>query len=480
MSVGDTSRIKYGYLEVTIVDYKDTNCYMDIYDAEVDIVEAGSSFELTGKAYASYTTGNTSNYLDDMRLGVLLPTGITLSEENIYLYDKNDNKVNMEKLSVVNYSQGKDMWIIDVDPTFYAGYYSEDINDINKTGSSISTGNGIYFKLRFDTDSNMVNTNLDTEEMFYFTTKNLKACEWVNNYHKEDPLDLNENGDVTDYIIKADDAILISIVADAEAVNIEESISNTGNGGVEGKTAVIETKDDIVTYSIKAYNVKSGTLKLFNHYIAIPKRDSVKDTYLVKENENGLENFDFELKDEVRFEGTAVFEALYTVEKNLDFQGMYNLEKEKWLTKSNLLSNYTWADVTGIKIRTKSDWSISGDFNSTMHIDMKINSDYVNVEKNNWNNWASRTRYQFSYSSGIVGGYSNVEGCAARISDKIEEDIKDGAKRYKDEIEALDETPRTDDEMSDKLKKYQLLIIISLVGMVCIKNTIMCAIKNND
>jgi hypothetical protein len=317
----------------------------------------------------------------------------------------------------------------------------------------------------------MTSANINTDEMFYFTAKELQAYIWAYNYYKEDPWDLNENGDTTDYLLKSSDSILISVVTDALSINVEDYISITGKGSVSDKVAYIDKKNDMVTYTTKVNNLKAGTLKLYDQYISIPKRNSIKDKYLIQDA--GAEGFDLELASAIRFEGTDIFEAFYSVEPCMDFIGLKDLDTSKWYREADLLATYTWADVTAVKISLKNNRYVYSDFNTNINLDMMINKNDVAILEGQMNKWASRVNYVFAYGSNNVGGYVNTLGCKAQVTEGLEDDIKDAGRLLKDIINAekFDDTPKTGDMIADDIRKWIIcLIILSLaIIKVCVQ-----------
>lgn len=466
-SIGNPSINTFNaYLYVNLVDYRNTHGYIDIDESDVDIVQAGNSFDMSGKAYATYSTGTTSNLLNDVRIGILLPEGISIQEENIRLTNYDGEKVELASLTKQAYTNGRNMWIIKVDPEYYIGYYKEDTDRTSGFLDSIDNSSTIKFNITFTTSSSMTNANLNSDEMFYFTAKDLQAYRWAYNYYKEDPWDLNENGDTTDYLMKSSDEVKMSIVTDALVINVEDNISMEGEGKVTSRVGLIEKIEDVVTYSIKVNNLKSGTLRLYDHYIAIPKKNSVKDSYLVKES--GTVGFDMILTKGVEFQGSDIFEAFYTVEEGLGFVDIKDLDSSKWYSSSKLLEQYTWSDITGIKVRLKNNRYVYTDFDTTIKIDMKVKSDDLEIVENCMNKWSSRVNYIFAYSSGKVGGYISTAGCGAQTTKSLVENITDSGRLAEDDTlgDPLDDTPNTYDEKWDYLYRWKLLLIMSSIVSV--------------
>jgi hypothetical protein len=242
----------------------------------------------------------------------------------------------------------------------------------------------------------------------------------------------------------------------------------SGEGEISDNIAMIKDKNDVVTYSVKVNNIESGTLSKYEQYIAIPKKNSIKDDDLIEDS--GVDGFDFTLAKQVYFTGTDIFNVYYTVEQGLNYTQMRGLSSSKWYTYAQLVESYRLDDVTGIKVLLKN--TVYNDFDTTINVDMKPSARNNEIKPGEINTWKSIGNYVFKYSNGKVAGYICTNGCKAQTAVSVEEKPTDSAR-------LLDDTPSTGDTLTSEIYKWILLAVMSLLSIMLMKYSNIINKKHN-
>ncbi|MBE5935919.1 MAG: hypothetical protein E7262_09045 [Lachnospiraceae bacterium] len=442
---------------------------------KTNLVMTGTSFDVSGYVELFDNQNQTAQQTKDMIFAVAIPKGITIKKEGLKM--SLDDGTIVDVKSVTSRSVGEDLylWTIKLDPSIYIGYFKDDL-EVSKSQLNfdpITNGDKIRFNITMDVSNSIGDTNLHTKDMFYFTSLNGEFDGILNYYSDSDPWDINENGDTDEMHIKARAGYdqLISIIDDGMAVGVNDSITSD-KGNVTDNGVSIKSSKDNITYSVRVRNLKRGVLQKHEQYIAIPKKNSVIDGYLI--NESDKPAFDFKLVDRVTFSGNDIFEAYYTVEEGLDFIGLRDLDKSKWYTSNDLLKTYSYADVTGVKIVLKNNQAVSVDFDVSIAVKMQATSEKNEINKDDFNSWKSRCYYTYEYSEGKVGGYINTAGCQATIEYEVDEDVEDAGRKEDDSIagtnmDEYDETPATKDILNSSLRKWLCLLFTSFALIVVIR-----------
>ena len=465
VSTGDTTKADLNSkLTLTASDKKNIETRMEVDTLENDLILTGTSFNITGNASMYDLMNGTTQKTKDMKLAIVLPKDLVIDENNILLKLEDGRRVNINKIETKINGNNK-IWIIEMDQSVYIGYAKDDYYTYYKDTDfqPISTGDKVCFDIMIDVPDGTQDMNLNTKDMFFFATQ---KGEFDGNmvYGAKDTWDLNENGKTTDYISCTSeyDNQLISIIDDGMVISATDSVSLYGSGSASNATVSISDKKDIVEYSIDVKNLKQGSLKGYEQYIAIPKKTSLIDGYLIKENEG--KSFDFSLESDVILSGDDIFDIYYTTQIGKSFRELYDLPDSDWILYSKYRDTYEYGDVTAIKIALKKNTSVDRDFNVKITVRMNTDDNTSVINAGDYNSWASRGYFAYDYSKGKVAGFSKTNGCMATCSVPIDESIQDKARKESDIVEGYDDTPATGDALIEKLKLWIMILCISMIA----------------
>ncbi len=377
-------------------------------NAPTEGFRAGDIIKVSGDASGYRYPYGTTNKINDINIGVLLPEGIMLEKDSIKLSTAS-REVEVEDLYIKGNKNGNNFWVIEVQSDVYVGYFDEYLKRMKE-------GSGIKFEIDLITDVAMPSTNLYTHEMFCFAGKGYENWSYGPEESTDDVWDINEDGDYESGFAAIPDwkTELISIMGNSLMISAQDSVSIEGQGSVTGNRGVLKATDDKLVYSINVKRLELGTVTDYIQYIPIPKQNSVRDAFLVQGSKD--EAFDFRLHSSVTFTGDDIFEALYAVDQELSFYDMKKLDDSKWYTIDEIKSSYSVSDVTAIKVVLKNGVQVSEDFNTTIHVKMVSTNKDNNTEKGEVNVWKSRAYYSINHNTGKVAGYQGTRGCEAEIA----------------------------------------------------------------
>ena len=444
---------------IRYVDYKEVSLVPEVTWLENDTLEAGKSIEIEGCIWSYPDYGNMVS-INELYLGVVLPNGVSIDEEYMEFEIGGEvnagKKVNVKSVNVrTNTETGMSMWIIELDPEVYIGYYNERLELIDD--------GWIDFYMPLKADSDVKNINMYTHEMFFASSKcGYNAAPGYNTIWN-DEWDLNQDnvgkGD-TDGIGCIDEKYtqLISVMGSYLALSVNDSISLKGAGRVNKNKAMLKDEGDVVTYNVELSSVEKGTLSDYVHYVAIPRNDTPRDSFLLQGNTEN--SFDMNLVEAVSC--SNIFNVLYTVEKGASFNDLKDLKSTYWYREAKLLESYSFEDVTAIKIVLKDTVQVEKGAKFNAQIKLKADGAKNSIKIGDINEWKSRAYYEFTYSGGKVGGYFGTPGCGVESGIEV---VMDGPQKKDDNVEKYDDTPATYDEKWYRLRMYIVCNLISMLGI---------------
>jgi len=430
-------------------------------------INAGDIVNLTGKFTVNgYPYGNNFR-ANDVRLALILDKNVTFSKEDIVLSSK-IGSVQVEELTMQETPDGKNLWIIDVDDEFSMGFLNESLK-------AMPDGDYIEFNIPLITDAGMSYTVLEMKTVLLGTGIGQTHTGGSNGI--ADTFDLNMNGATNDIIcyVGPSDTTTCTIWENKKRIMVTDTVYRTDSDEGDGKNVSLTSDSRNVKYSLKIEERNNDVqTKSFEYYVAIPKKNSVRDNYLITGSED--EGFDMKMIEEPVISGDDYFELYYSTEENLDFNTAKSMSAGKWYTKEELLQDNEWQDVTMIKVVKVDDENIMGAFQTTVDVIMRTDSSDYDIVTDQKNKWKSRGYYKILDGDSTLGGYCGTSGVLtiATFDQPVgDEDVADLYNRQGDDmayydltVSEIDDTPDTGDNSNLNMWIMLLIGTCALLGIM--------------
>lgn len=373
---------------------------------------AGENCIIAGRITSSSYPYGTGGWLTGIRLGLLLPQGVTINSDSISIKTYKNVPISDIEFTSREVENGKILWLIKLPEDFYIGYAKEDM-------TALANGDYISFSMQLNTSYTMNTTTVFARDTLFAAGYNqINAAGGAWNWASAvDTYDLNENGSKTDRIagVNSTNNPSCQIISQNALLDVTDSIAVTSNNetGSEGSEVDLNTKDDIVTYNLKINSASGGQVQEFAYYIPIPKQDTVIDRFLI--DKGGEEDgFEFALIGNATTVGKDLFTIGYSFEKNLTYSTAQNVTT--WYTKEDIEADSTlkWEDVTMIKLISKTSVIENGDY-ATVSLKMKYNGQFFGEEAGMTNIWHSGGYYIHINGNRETAGNYATQGCTAII-----------------------------------------------------------------
>jgi len=349
---------------------------------------AGEDCVISGKIVSSEYPYGSCGWLRHIRLGVLLPGGITIVPGSITAATSTNKTISGITITSKEVGDGKVLWTLAFPDDAYIGYAKENL-------SALAMGNSIQFSMQLNTSAKMNATTLFGREMLFATgvEQENKAGGGWNWASTIDTYDLNENGKTTDKIggVNSTNNPSCQIISENATLDVTNKLSVTSGGTTtESTSEVISSADDIINYNLELDSKSGGTTTNFSYYIPIPKNTSTVDNFIISQKQ-----FDLKLIEAVSFTGGDLFNIQYSFNKNLTYNTAKN--EETWYTSEQIENDSTlnYEDVTMIKLTTKNDYLKNGD-KSILNFKLKYAGSDFNAEAGMVNIWASAGQYVYT------------------------------------------------------------------------------------
>ncbi|MBE5935685.1 MAG: hypothetical protein E7262_07830 [Lachnospiraceae bacterium] len=403
---------------------------------------AGCDIQLEGSFFVNAYPYGTSQRIEILRIGLLLPDGMSLNKDDVILTLKNGNSVKVKSVTSKAAKSGHKYWIVESDK-IAIGYCSERLGEI-------ASGARVDFKIKMATATNMQMTTLST-----FNILSCSGYQVINDSfgnwgwtRQVDTYDLNGNGRTNDHIAKINIQNDSQCVIDTGKADIElkSSLEISGNGSGGGTGVKIKSASNVVTYSLelksKADNFDTG----LKYYIPIPKRTSVLDTKMVTGQAGKL--FDLTLTGSASEVGSNLKSIEYATKTGLTYTSANSLSENDWYTKAEMSSRgISYGDVTMIRVVVK-DGALKKGMTSTLNINLQTKATDLTTIRSYKNIWMCSGYFSFQKEGLNIGGWlsSNevsvtVDSAPVSIDPSApgvdEDDVKESLV-YENDIEVLD------------------------------------------
>lgn len=272
--------VKTSNQNVAISGAVDSLAVKDENNKTFSTIEAGHSINISGNLNTNATSYNGATYKNPEAY-LILPKGLVLNSEKTYftMVDSNNNKTildfdvteidNMDNLNSRKY-------LINIHNNKILGYYNEDLKN-----------NGyINFNFNIEIKRSTKSQIINVKDMLFFADK------YLNFGGYKDDLDVNNNGDVKENIVKNSGSI-IKIISNSFWLDVDNEIVTSGGDSNKYKLSLTD-KDKGLTYNLIIDNINEGFVDIgdLEYYIPIPKKNLVY-------NENvkpSQEDFNFEME----------------------------------------------------------------------------------------------------------------------------------------------------------------------------------------
>lgn len=107
--------------------------------------EAGDPVTISGTVFVTCYPYTSNNCLNDIRLGLVLPAGVTVNKASIIARYGNNGTLAVKEVAYKEIDSGKNFWIVEFEQGQKIGYYNEQL-------STIDNGSTLKFSLQLDTD----------------------------------------------------------------------------------------------------------------------------------------------------------------------------------------------------------------------------------------------------------------------------------------------------------------------------------------
>ena len=362
---------------------------------------AGESCVVSGRISSSDYPYGYVGWLKNMRLGVLLPTGVSINDQAVSAKTSGGIVASEIGITSKTVSDGKVLWTLSFPEDLYIGYAKENL-------SALANGSYLEFSMQLNTSTTMNATTIFGREMLYATgvgQANAASGGW-NWASTVDTYDLNENGSVTDKIggVDSKNNPSCQIVSQTAMLDVNDSITVSSNGTTtESNEGTIYSNQDTMTYNLDINSESGGRVTEFSYYVPIPKTTSKVDNFLIHKKQ-----FDSSLTEAVGVTGEDLFTIKYAFDKNITYNTAQNFNT--WYSSEEIENSeeLKYEDVTMVKLTNKTDFIQNGD-KCKIAFKLKYSGNAFNEEAGMINDWASGGYYV--HTSGdreTAGNYSTL------------------------------------------------------------------------
>lgn len=287
-------------------------------------------------------------YLDGLRVGLLLPTGININKPSIKgkfgTVEIGEDKINLTHIK--NVDEKNDFWILEFPDGYPIGGAQEDL-------TTLPNGKIFDISLEIQTPRNMSTTTVVLSDILYVAGKDFTTA--YSAISKRDLYDVNQNG-------KKDDIVTgLSVINEGNLIirgnNVSLNITDEiwVNGGVqENNDIAINSASDVVEYRMNIKNQNGGKAENFVSYFKIPQ---------TLKNGNGDKIVMSGAGTVVNNPGSTELMWMYTTQTAADLDAVQALPASDWVNSVSNWASVTWAklvtvDSTGIQNGSESNAEI--------------------------------------------------------------------------------------------------------------------------
>jgi len=315
-------------------------------------INAGESVTVEGQLYIISYPHSANSCLQQARIGLLLPSGVSVNEDASVANYKNGTKLKVESVTAKDLGNGSFFWTVQFEKGEKIGYG-------NKSLRALSAGDRIYFSIVINTEKTVGRQTIRlAEAVFGAGVKQSNGAGGSNSkFRTPDKYDLNGNNRTDDYVGCFDANLPTSFIIEAAPpeLDISATVDVLSDGVLSvssGTSAALGSFTDSVLYTLSIRNTSGGNAHDFSFIIPIATQSW----------ENGG---DFLIKQQVPFKlispvnvinnsGTEL-EVLYTVDDLTKYTDAQSSDVTWYGSAAELPGSYTVEDVTAIKIISKNN-----------------------------------------------------------------------------------------------------------------------------
>lgn len=395
-------------------------------------IVAGESCVLSGNIYVIDYPYGYSGWLNAIRIGVLLPDGVTINSDSVNIRTASGQTVNNIDISNRSVGNGKILWTLKLPSEVAIGFARENL-------SALSSGSSLNFSMQLNTSYTMNATTIFSKEMLSaagYKQSNSAGGSW-NSAKKTDTYDLNEDGSTTDGIAGVSDSANLScqIISQNAMLDVTETISTSNGGAISEdiRDVDVNAKDDEAIYSLNIDSESGGRISDFLYFVPIVNKESEKDNFLVYENE-----YTSVLVEKPTVIGNDLFKFEYSTE-NMTYTEAK--ENDVWYSDEDLENNseLNYKDVKIIRLTPKTDFIYNGD-KTKINFKIKYGDSTFNQDAGKKIKWSSGGYYVHSIGERETAGNYSTAGVSATLKYNFENDdivltaAKDGTPSNPDNV----------------------------------------------
>ncbi len=330
-----------------------------VQNKDITEINAGDDFTISGIFRVSYYTYGNVLAMRNPRIGLLLPKGVSIDENNVRAETINEESpakvlYTYENIKVIPPTDDSPLWIVEFLDNITLGYATENL-DILEHGRAIK-----------------FSVNLHTDEMTQSQTQYLYQTVWgaakgqmnqltgsQKTYLAVDTYDLNENDSTTDNIAQDNNQKRgFTIKGKPAMLEISSSVRGSDSNTASDKAALEHFADHVI-YDLDIACTDGGTSKDFYYLVPIPKLDSVKDDDFVVASE-GI-NLELHGAPQLNKVGSdTVFKLWFTKTPadELKYDVAAAAQESGYWFSEEATADWTeadWKEVTAIKITGEGD-----------------------------------------------------------------------------------------------------------------------------
>lgn len=377
-----------------------------------DVLAAGDSVTIKGTVYVPNYPYSSNNCLNNIRLGIVLPAGVTVNTASVTATYK-VGSLSVEKIEQRLLENGETLCIIKFVSGQKIGYYNEYLK-------AIESGDTLTFSIQLNTDKTMSGqTFVFRERIFVAGLGQINSASGTYKSNSvTDKYDLNENGRNDDTVGCFGDSTTTSITfqaSSAELVITDEMVKANGDTGA---SMTMESFADILTYNLHVKCTEGGSASDFYYMIPIAKTGMTSDSAFVEKCQ-----VDLELKEAVTVttkQGTEM-KVLYSTTPITGYSETLSLSD--W--SETLPDGKKWSDVTVIKVVVEEEKIENGSIN-VISVPLGYagkDTEYVHMAGYQIQ-WSSRGYYYYKVGYNSNSGTRSTEGTTITLTYTPHEPIR--------------------------------------------------------
>jgi len=369
------------------------------------VVPAGDSVTIKGTVYIPNYPYSSNNCLNNIRLGIVLPAGVTVNAASVTATYK-VGSLSVEEIEQRPLDNGETLYIIKFESGQKIGYYNEYLK-------AIESGDSLTFSVQLNTDKSISSQPFIFRERIFVA--GLGQINSASGSYSDnsvlDVYDLNGNGRTDDTVGCFGDTTTTSISFQASPAELTITDELTDKDGNSGTSLTMETFADILNYNLHIECTEGGSASEFYYMIPIAKEGIDADPLFVERRQ-----VDLELKGAAvvtTSQGTAM-KVLYSTTPITGYSGTLSIND--WT--ETLPEGKTWSDVTVIKV-VAGDTTIENGSINVISVPLGLPKD-VDTEYEHMAGyqiqWSSRGYYHYKVGYNSNSGTRSTAGCTITLT----------------------------------------------------------------